>query len=95
MKNSSQLYRTRGHTLWTALVALRDRENHLLKQGNDSPNRYPINSLLPRAVSLISTSLLTLYLTKRSFLVGVENNDFDSTGDKMEERGDHDDSPCI
>ena len=53
MKNSSQLYRTRGHTLWTALVALRDRENHLLKQGNDSPNRYPINSLLPRAVSLI------------------------------------------
>lgn len=85
-------------TLWTAHVALHDRESHLSKQRNDLPNRYPINSLLPTVPSPIVHfyGLLTLYLMKISFLVGVENNnDFDSTDDKMEERGDHDDSPCI
>ena len=40
-------------TLWTALVALHDQESHLLNQWNELPNRYPINSLLPRAHSLI------------------------------------------
>ena len=57
----------------------------------------PLIHYFPEQFHLLSfsTSLLTLYLTKRSFLVGVENNDFDSTGDKMEERGDDDDSPCI
>ena len=40
-------------TLWTALVALHDQESHLIKQWNELPNRYPINSLLPRAHSII------------------------------------------
>ena len=61
-------------------------------------NRYPIDSLLPRAPSLIVLFYETSdsIFDEEKFLVGVENNnDFDSTDDKMEERGDHDDSLFI
>ena len=58
----------------------------------------PLIHYFPEHIQLLSffTSLLTLDLMRRSFLVGVENNNhFDSTDDKMEERDDQDDSSCI
>ena len=53
---------------------------------------------LPRAASLIVLFYEPSHsiFDEESFSVGVENNnDFDSTDDEMEERGVHDDSPCI
>ena len=97
MKNSSQLYCTRGHYGQHMLLFMIGR---VICQNSKMIylTGIPLIHYFPQYHHLlsISTRLLTLYLMKISFLVGVENNnDFDSTDDKMEERGDHDDSPCI